>query len=368
MSSSEPGIQNATMTEPALFVSQDDGDDVSPESRETRSAAGTEATITSSSGTMAISKSVGATVKKIESKEGSKRECDAGDGNGDADAKWYRNWGAGVRQPKPKIEKDAMIMGKKATSYTIPEMRRILQHFGLAAAIPIHPRKDDLLQTLVELEAEKEISAEDRRWILRQPLGPGGTLFQNLDTNGKPTIDSYPYKHAPKKRGKASNKSKPKAPPNKVVKPHQYSGSKSMPPSGQSYAAYSSISPSKPSGYMSKAEGKQPAKSEPMGWSAEQGMIMSMSMTVENSKKVKRLEQELAELKHNIEAESSTGVNAATGIEDVLGNESRERSHSPDLEEEHSEYSSSPHLAPRAHLPKMLEVSDSDSDGDSEDE
>ncbi|KAK0640246.1 hypothetical protein DIS24_g9546 [Lasiodiplodia hormozganensis] len=355
------------MTDTGIFVPQDgdNGDDVRPEGSRTRSAAGTEATKASSSGILAISKSVGATVKKIESKEGSKRERDAADGNGDADAKWYRNWGAGVRQPKPKIEKDAIIMGKKATSYTIPEMRRILQHFGLAAAIPLQPRKDDLLQTLVELEAEKEISAEDRRWILRQPLGPGGSLFQNLDTNGNPTPDSYPLKHAPKKRGKTSKTSKPRAQPSKVMKPHQYSGSKSMPPSGPSYAAYSSISPSKPSGYMSKAEGKQPAKSEPMGWSAEQGMIMSMSMTVENSKKVKRLEQELAELKHKIEAESSTGVNAATGIEEVLSGGNREKPHSADPENEHSECPSSPLLGSEAILPDMLDISSSsDTDQD----
>lgn len=352
------------MTEPDLFVPQDgdDGDDVRPEGSQARSAAGTEATKASSSGAMAVSKSEELTDQKAEPKTGGKRNLDSDDDDDVRD----QNWGDGVRMPKPEIGSDAKIMGKKAGSYSIPELRRILQHFGRAAAMPLNPKKDDLLQMLVELEAEKKISAKGRLWITRQPLGPGGTLFQNLDTDGNPTPDSFPFKHAPRKRSKTSNMSKPRAQTSKVVKPPSYSRSKAMPPSGPYYAAYSSVSPSMRSGHMSKAEGKQPAKEVSVTTPAEQMGLVLMTL----SNQMHTIVQELADVKKTASAAYTVSQANSTAInEGQLNSESRERSGSADSENEDSECPSSPLLGSEASLPDMVDISsssDTDQDEDSD--
>ncbi|KAL1631807.1 hypothetical protein SLS56_004328 [Neofusicoccum ribis] len=231
----------------SLIVTQDEALNHAPEHR----IMSTDEDICSGEATSKLEEKKQDSEKKsdFEKKAGVKRKAAEAVNNGnemDGESETPSNWGPGIRAPRPKVNLKEKIIGKKAGSYTMCEIHRILQHFNCLDRIPLRPTKDDLLQSLADLSKEKTITSRDRCWILRQPLGPGGLRYQTLNADGTPAPDSYPAGRAPrKKRATAISTASPRNIPNGPPRP---TASKAMPPAPRFFTHTS----------MSRKESKKP--------------------------------------------------------------------------------------------------------------
>lgn len=314
--------------------------------------------------------------EKTEEKAGVKRkdpdeETDDNTDDGEDDVE--RNWGPDIRAPEDRIPPREIIIGKMAKNYRMLEIRRILQHFHCLDRVSLRATKNDLLQALIDLSEEKRILPQDRCWIMRQPLGPGGVRFQTLEQDGRPSRDSYPAGHAPKKR-KTNNCVPSSSKGTSAWSLPRPSASKAMPDAPR-FTTYTSMS--------STAEGKKPGRATaitPKETQELQGQVLMVMQPVIHAI-AKQLESQILpasnyeEIANQVVAKlRNEGVTDSSTLAALL-QETLKRAQITDPGPEHplstsdhQESPGSPESSPliaSASLRKMMEITDDDTDDDS---